>query len=81
MRLKEFNQPAAGCQRGGNSAMWSIGQRAIRQWALRQHAEREPGIIMPAVPKASKEVWGRALVVIGESKADCYDVCQFRDQG
>ena len=66
--------------------MWSLSQRAIReralrQRALRQHAELEPGIIMPAVPKASKEVWGRALVVIGESKADCYDVCQFRDQG
>jgi len=39
-----------------------------------------PGIIMPAFPGASKEVWGRALVVIDASKAEYDAVCQFCDE-
>jgi hypothetical protein len=40
-----------------------------------------PGIIMPAFPMASTEVWGRALVVIAASKAECDGVCQLCDSG
>lgn len=38
-----------------------------------------PGIIMPAFPEASKEVRGRAFVVMNVSKPEYYVVCQFCD--
>ncbi len=40
-----------------------------------------PGIIIPASLGASKEVRGRAFVVIAVSKAHCDEMCQFDDGG
>ena len=38
-----------------------------------------PGIIIPASLGASKEVRGRAFVVIGVSKSHYDEMCQFND--
>ena len=46
---------------------------------IRQHAITLPGIIMPAVPRASREVGMRVVEVINASKADCDELCQFHD--
>ena len=53
------------------------GQRDIRQ----HMTAPLPGIIMPAVPGASEEVRGCALVVMSVSQADCDAMCQFHDDG
>ena len=59
--------------RGAKSSACYRREPHIRQ----QTSLRMPGIIMPAVPGASEEVWGKARVVITVSKPECDGMCQF----